>query len=138
MKRRLLCLPLLMLILATLACASDQSLGALSANATPVKFTMYGEVAQVWSAQVRPGARYEIIVISKTADNLAHWIRITVFDNDRNSIASPPHADQDRTLVNFIGPNDGQVRIWVDTVVGEYQEKVGEVSIELHETGSAP
>jgi hypothetical protein len=127
-----------MLILATLACASDQSMGTLSANATPVKFTMYGEVAQVWSAQVTPGVRYEVIVISKTADNLAQWIRITVLDNDRNSIAGPSHADQDRTSVNFIGPNDGQVTIWVDTVIGENQEKVGEVTVEMHEIGSAP
>ncbi len=131
MKSRLL-LVLTALGLAILACTGEQKLGSLVAGATPVPVVLRGEVNHVWNANVEPGNPYELRVVSYNLKHPLEMVDIVVLDEDRVNLVGTVAGDGTVLTAVFTAPESGLVRIEIYSLVGERNEELGTLTVQLH------
>jgi hypothetical protein len=124
----------------TLACASEQPLGALATDCKPVSAAIHGEIDPTWTADVSVGQEYELHVESLTPDFplTRMTVRISIYaigEEGREQILEGPD-DSTRTfqvVVPFTAPETGKVLITILSFIGEYGEKAGDINVALCE-----
>lgn len=121
-------LPLIAIILAVLACSTDEEMGTLVVGSTPVPFTARGETDHYWQAEVVPGAEYEVVIERNIP------ILMNVIDSEGILLTHGSFYDMTVTpSLTFTGPDDGVVRIVVSPVHDEIGRDLGTFTIHLQE-----
>lgn len=116
-----------------LACVGEQQLGELSPDAAPTIFTLLGEVDHAWEVAVVSGENYVVIVQKLNSSHPLSQIGIMVQeanDHDVSYIGSSVQFSDTAVTTTFT-PTKSTVKILVYSKIGENQENMGTLTIQL-------
>ncbi|MCC7447264.1 MAG: hypothetical protein IT324_07615 [Anaerolineae bacterium] len=137
MSKRLhiLAIPVLLLILSTIACAVQQITSSLAVSDQPVTFTLEGETLHEWIADTKPNAEY---MVNVTRQNSTHpmgtpFLRVEVSANGK-PLEINRMVSEDEVKVFFVAPSSGQVKITIYSTASEGGYKYGTFAIKVIES----
>lgn len=131
--------PLVMLVMASVACGWFKEEGTLGVGNEPITFTLFSETQHTWDAVVIPGNHYQVILrtegTSLTLDPMSFHLIIRdqrpTADETPENIASDPIYDDHTLAVDFTAPSDGTIVIELYTLYGESQANQGTFTLQL-------
>ena len=125
-------IPFAAIVLASLACVVEQPLGLLSVEATPMPFTMFGEVDNSWQIKVNSNIQYVVTLTRRNSNHPTNQVNISILE-DNLDISEAFSSTDNTAKITFTTSQDGQVKVVVYSKIGERQENLGTFSIQVQE-----
>lgn len=134
---KLIFLPVLMLVLSSLACVAEENLSTASPisaiSCEPTSFTLKGETDSVWDIGLVPETEYEVVITTHDIEHPINQVGIGVMNEEYVLLQNDATISIENSTVKttFTSPSNGNVQISVYSKIGVYQELLGEHSISI-------
>ena len=140
-----LLLAFLTLSLAAMACGWVKDEETLAVNATPETFLLRGETTHYWYVVVTPGVEYGVTIDTlkpfwkRNVENYEIPVSVSAcsIQSDlgctEETTLAHSYSGYDKPRITFVGPDMGEVWIYVHDKIGESYNKVGWLTIMVQE-----